>query len=264
VAATLTVREALWRVGVLLQDVDPQYTRHPERELVNWLGDAELAICKFLPSACSRVDAIKLKPGTRQSIESVAAADCKPGDGTTPAAAILGTQLLGLPRNMGTDGLTPGKTIRVVQREILDSQSPSWHQVSGTEVRQFTYDPNTPLYFYVSPGVPAVGSVWVEAAWNAQPTRYANTGAPGSELYRYDGASATKLNLRDEFIDDVVNYVVARAYMKNAQFAGNDQKASTFASLFTGSLNAKVAALTGHSPNLKFLPFAPEPLGAAS
>ena len=263
-AATLTVREALWRAGVLLQDIDPQYTRHPEREMVNWLGDAELAICKFLPLACSRVDAIKLKPGALQSIESVAAADCKPGDGSTPSQPILGTQLLGVLNNMGAAGTTPGRVVRVVPRQILDDQSPLWQAIEGPEVRQFAYDPATPLYFFVTPAVPATGSVWVRVAWAAQPARYANTGAPGSELYRYDGTSATKLNLRDEFIDDIVNYIVARAYMKNAQYAGNDQKASTFASLFTGSLNAKVTVATGHNPNLKFLPFAPEPIGSAA
>ena len=260
-ASTTLVREALWRVGVLLQDVSPQFVRHPEAELVGWADDAQLALFKFLPSSASRIDAVKLKPGTRQSIESIAAADCKPGDGSTPTQAILGTQLLDVIRSMGADGLTPGKVVRVVQREILDSQVPGWHQILGTEVRQFTYDPSTPHYFYVTPGVS--GTQWVEIAYTAQPTKIPNTGTPGSEIYKYDGTNTTKLSVGDEHLEDVVNYVVARAYMKNAQFAGNDAKAAQFAGLFTGSLNAKVAALTGHNPNLKLLPFAPEPLGAA-
>lgn len=259
--ATITVREALWRVGTVLQDLAPQFTRHPEAELVNWLNDAQLALVKFLPSSAARRDVVKLKAGTRQSIESIAAADCKPGDGSTPAAAILGIQLLDVVRNMGADGLTPGKSIRVVQREILDSQTRNWHQITGPAVDQFTFDPATPRYFYVTPGV--VGNVWVELAYTAQPTRITAPATPGTELYRYDGANNTLLSLPDEFIDDIVNYVVARAYMKNAQFAGDGGKASTFISMFTGSLNAKVAALTGTSPNLKFLPFAPEPVGAA-
>jgi hypothetical protein len=259
--ATITVREALWRVGTVLQDLAPQFTRHPEAEQVNWLNDAQLAIFKFMPSAGARRDVIKLKPGTRQSIEAIAAADCKPGDGSTPTAPILGMQLLDIVRNMGADGLTPGKSIRVVQREILDSQTRNWHQITGPSVDQFTYDPATPRYFYVTPGV--VGNVWVEAAYTAQPARITAPVTPGTEIYRYEGANATLLSVADEFIDDVVNYVVARAYMKNAQFAGDGGKANTFVSLFTGSINAKVAALTGHSPNLKFLPFAPEPVGAA-
>jgi hypothetical protein len=263
VASTITVKEALWRAGVILQDVSPQFVRHPESELVTWLDDAQLALFKFLPSSGSRVDVIKLKPGTRQSIESIAAADCKPGDGSTPAAAILGLQLLDLVRNMGADGLTPGKSIRPVPRQIMDDQTPTWHQILGPVVTQFTYDPSTPRYFYVSPGVPAATSVWVEAAYTAQPARIPNTGAAGAELYKFDGASTVKLSVADEFIEDVVNYTVARAYMKNAQYAGNDGKAGTFASLFLNSLNAKVAAQTGSNPNLKFLPFAPEPLGTA-
>jgi hypothetical protein len=263
VASTITVKEALWRAGVILQDVSPQFVRHPEAELVTWADDAQLALFKFLPSSGSRVDAIKLKPGTRQSIETIAAADCKPGDGTTPSQPILGLQLLDLVRNMGADGLTPGAVIRPVPRQILDDQTPSWHSILGPVVRQFTYDPTTPRYFYVTPGVPAGGNVWVELAYTAQPARIPNTGTPGAELYLDGGTNTTRLSVADEFIEDIVNYIVARAYMKNAQYAGNDQRASTFASLFLNSLNGKVAAQTGTNPNLKFLPFAPEPLGSA-
>jgi hypothetical protein len=71
------------------------------------------------------------------------------------------------------------------------------------------------------------------------------------------------IQVRDEFIDDLVNYVVARANMKDAEWA-DANKAQFFQSMFLGSLNAKVAAITGSNPNLKRLPFAPEPIGAAS
>lgn len=262
-ASSITVKEALWRAGVILQDVSPQFVRHPEAEMVTWADDAQLALFKFLPSAGSRVDTLKLKPGTRQSIESIAAADCKPGDGSTPSAAITGVQLLDLVRNMGADGLTPGAAIRPIPRQILDDQTPTWHQILGPVVRQFAYDPATPLYFYINPGVPVGANVWVEVSWIAQPARIPNTGTPGAELYKFDGASTLKLAIADQYIEDVVNYIVARAFMKNAQYAGNDQKASNFAGLFINSLNAKVASLTGQNPNLKFLPFAPEPIGSA-
>ena len=94
--------------------------------------------------------------------------------------------------------------------------------------------------------------------------RAANTGVPGAELYKYDGASAVKISIADEYIDDLVNYVCARAFMKNAQFAGNGPNAGAYANMFIGSLNAKVTAVTGNNPNLQRLPFAPEPVGAAS
>jgi hypothetical protein len=262
-AGTTYVRDAIWRIAGLLQDVSPQYTRWPETEIVNWLNDAHLAITKFLPAACSRIDAVKLKTGTRQSIETILAADCKPGDGSTPAVPILGTQVLDVIRNMGADGLTPGKSIRLITdgREVLDTQSPTWHTVTASAVAQFVFDPRMPRYFYVYPGV--TGTVWVEVAYTAQPIKIPNTGTLGSELYKVDGSNTFTIQVADEHIDDLVNYVCARAYMKNAQF-GNGNSAAAFSGMFVNSLNAKVTALTGNSPNLQRLPFAPEPIGQAS
>lgn len=264
-ASTVLVKDVIYRVCVLLQDITPaQFTRWPEQELVNWLNDAQVAITKFLPAACSRVDAIKLKPGTRQSIESIAAGDCKPGDGSTPAVAILGTQVLDLIRNMGADGLTAGKAIRDIARDILDTQTPTWHSVPnpGGVVSAFTYDPRTPRYFYVTPPVPSSPVVWVELAYTAQPIKIPNTGTPGSELYLIGGSATATISIADEFTDDLVNYVVARANMKDITYADLN-KAVQFTNMFLGSLNAKVMALTGSNPNLSRLPFAPEPLGAA-
>lgn len=262
---TILVREALRRVSTLLQDISPQWVNYPEQQAVDALNDAHLAIAKFLPSACSRIDSVKLAPGTLQSIETIQAANCKPGDGSVPSQPIYGVQVLGLRNNMGADGLTPGKVIRMVSMKDLDSEDPDWHLASRakTEVRVFMFDPVTPMYFEVSPPVHASTPVWVRLAYNAQPLKIPNTGTPGSELYSADGASTETIKIRDEFIEDLVNYVVARANMKDAEWADGN-KAVAFANMFLGSLNAKVTALTGTNPNLKRLPFAPEPVGAAS
>ena len=259
---TALMRDVLWRASVLLQDTSPQFQRAPEHEMVDWAQDAETAITKFLPAACSRIDAVRLKPGTKQSIESIAAAYCKPGDGTTPTVPIIGTQVLDLIRNLGVDGLTAGKSIRVVSRKQLDIVNSDWHSVVDTVVRSFVYDPATPRYFWVTPGVHATTQVWIEIAYTAQPLKIPNTGTAGAELYSFSGASAQTITIADEFIDDIVNYIVARANMRPVEWA-DAQKANAFASMFTGSLNAKVTALTGNNPNLKFLPFAPEPIGEA-
>lgn len=263
---TILVKEAIWRICSLLQDVSPQFTRWPEIEIVQWLNDAQLAIAKFLPAAHSRVDAVKLKAGTLQTIESISAANCKPGDGSTPTVPILGTQVLDVICNMGTDGLTPGKSVRLLTdgREVLDTQSPGWHSVTGPESSLFMFDPRFPRYFHVYPGVPSATLRWVRIAYTAQPIKIPDGGSVGSEIYLYGGTNTAVISVADEYIDDLVNYVCARAFMKNAQFAGNGPNAQMYTSLFTGSLNAKVAALTGNNPNLKRLPLAPEPIGAAS
>lgn len=265
-AGTILVKDAIWRISSLLQDVSPQFVRWPEKEIVNWLNDAHLAITKFLPAASSRIDAIKLIPGTRQSIDSIAAVNCKPGDGSVPAAPIFGTQVLDVIRNMGVDGMTPGNAIRLLTdgREVMDSQNPGWHALTGDSVSGFMYDPRMPRYFYVTPGVKDTPANWAEVAYTAQPIAIPNTGTAGNELYLVGGSSVTMISVNDEHIDDLVNYVCARAFMKNATFAANGPAAANYTSLFTGSLNAKVTALTGNNPNLQRLPFAPDPIGAAS
>jgi hypothetical protein len=265
-AATILVREALRRASYLLGDLSPaQFQRHRESECVDFLNDGALAIVKYLPIAGSRVDAIKLKPGTLQSIETIAAADCKPGDGTTPAVPILGISLLRVSRNMGANGTTPGRAIRIVDQKTLDAVDADWHSASkaATAVANFVADPSTPRYFYVTPPAHASTAVWVELAYTAQPLRVPNTGAPGSEIYLAGGASTATIPLPDEYIDDLVNYVVARASMVESEWA-DSSKAQTFAGMFLASLNGKVAAITGSNPNLKRLPFAPEPVGAAA
>ena len=91
----------------------------------------------------------------------------------------------------------------------------------------------------------------------------ANTGTVGGELYLVSGSSAQKLCIADEHSDDLVNYIVARANMKDTEWSDGN-KAMAFAKLFTDSINGLVTARTGSNPNLKRLPFAPEPMGAAS
>lgn len=260
---TVLVREVLRRASVLLTDAAPQFHRHGQNEMVDWLNDAQVAVAKFLPAACSRIDAVRLQPGTRQYIGSIPAADCKPGDGSVPAVPVIGTALLDIIRNMGANGATPGRPVRVVDRKTLDASSNGWHTEAAEVIKAFVYDPATPRHFYVSPGVPAGSNVWVELSYTAQPLRIpAGTGGAGAESYRADGDSIVTITIADEFIDDLVNYIVARANMKPVEWA-DAAKAVAFTSLFTGSLNAKVEALTGHNPNLKFLPFAMAPIGAA-
>ncbi|MET3134958.1 hypothetical protein AAKU55_005261 [Oxalobacteraceae bacterium GrIS 1.11] len=258
------VKDAIYRVSTQLQDIAPQFTRWQERELVTWLNDGQKAIAKYMPASCTRVDAVKLRAGTKQSIELIAAGDVKPGDGSV-AAVVYGNYLNDVVRNMGADGATAGRAVRVVSREVLDSQNPDWHtNVGPGRVDQFVFDPRAPKNFYVTPAVGAA-PVWVEISYLANPVDVPNTGTVAAPLYGADGTSATVISVDDKYIDDLVNYVLARAYMKDADFASSQPNASAYSSMFTGSLNAQVQALTGNNPNLTALPFAAQaqiPAGA--
>jgi hypothetical protein len=258
------VKEVLWRASSMLQDISAQFTLHTEREMVDWLNDGQMAIAKFMPSACSRVDHVRLQPGTKQSIELLAAADVKVGGGTLATQPIQGVQLLGLISNQGADGSTPGDAIPdPIDRRILDLNRPNWHTTTGTKVRQYVYDPRMPRHFWVEPGIPT-GRLWVQLAFTAQPDRIPAGGAPGTEIYAYSGGSMVTISIGDENVDDLVNYICARACLKSAEGSQDDTKVAQYSSLFVGSINARVTAITGVNPNLKRLPLAPEPAGAAS
>jgi hypothetical protein len=262
-ASTELVKDVLWRVSLILQDHNPQYQKWSERELVHWLNDAQVAITKFLPSACSRYISRRLRPGSKQSIDTIAPADYRDENGGTPSQPLYGTLLIDVPRNMGANGQTPGRVVRLVDRKTLDSQTENWHTITGTEVTNFTFDPRAPKDFYVTPAVPASPAVWVEMVLTAQPLKIPAGGPPGSPIYHVGGASTQTITISDEYLDDLVHYVVARAHMKEAEF-GDPAKAVAYTQMFTGSLNAKVTAITGVNPNLQRLPLAVEPLGAAS
>lgn len=249
------VKDAIYRVSTQLQDIAPQFTRWNERELVTWLNDAQKAIAKYLPSSCTRVDAIKLKPGTKQSIELIAQSDVIPGDGSD-AAIVYGNYLNDVVRNMGMIGTAPGRAVRVVSREVLDSQNPDWHTIIGNgRVSQFVFDPRSPKNFYVTPAVGATVT-WVEVSYLANPVEIKNTGTVAAPLYGSDGNNTAVISVDDKYIDDLVNYVLARAYMKDTDFALSQPNASAYSGMFTSSLNAQVAAVTGNNPNLTALPFA--------
>lgn len=261
-AATVLVREVLYRVSAQLLDMPTaaeQFTRWPEQELVHWLNDGQAVIAKYLPPATSRVDAIKLAAGSKQSIESIAAASILPGDGSA-AAAVKGKLLLDVIRNMGADGATPGRAIRVVARDVLDAANPNWHTTTDTTVTEYVFDPKTPKVFYVSPAVAPGASLWIEIAHLVNPVKVV-IGTPNQ--YRSDSSDATTISIDDQFVDDLVNYIIARAQLKDAEAAGNLEIARAHINLFTSGLNAQALALTGVNPNLRMLPMAPA-LGTAT
>lgn len=261
-AATTLVKHFIRGVCTTLQDISPQYSRWTEVEIVRAINFGQMAQSAYLPMVGSRVDAIKLTPGTRQDITKVLAANIKPGDGSAPADA-LGISLLEIVRNMGTDGFTPGRVIRPVDRYTLDTNDPDWHASSASAaditankaVREFVYSKDTPKSFYVVPGVHASTAQWVEIRWNVEPKRVPDGGEPNAELYRYDGASTAVLGINDQFVEALHNYVVAVLLLKGSKNTQNIPKAQLHAGLFTSSVNAMAAMITGTSPELKTLPF---------
>jgi hypothetical protein len=268
VAATTLVRDVLQRVTSQLQDDTPQFRRWAELDLTNALQDGQQAIVTFLPAACADFFSIKLRPGTLQQVDTLTTADVLTPAGVAPAASLYANSLLDLICLMGTNGLTVGRALRRVNRDLLDLHSPDWHMLTGPTPREWTFDPQTPQHFFVNPGIPASGGPWWVRAKLAMNPAKITPGAPRNGTARYDSAgagagAADRISLDDEYIEPLVNYVVARANLMDQDFA-NAGKAQAFTTLFMSWLNAKITSITGNNPNLKALPLAPAPLARAS
>lgn len=259
---TVLVRDWLWGVCDLLNDTNPQFKRHPERTLIRWLNDAQMAVYKYLPLAAARIDSVRLQVGSLQSVETIAPADCKLFDGSSPVAAVKGMQFIRPWANMGDDGVTIGRAVRMVSRELLDAQDPLWQTRTGTVVKEIVYDPETPRHFHVNP--PLASRKWLRFAYGAQPIAIPAGGAPGAEFYGIGGGSTVTISVDDEHTDVLMYYVMARSFMRNSQNAGDPAKVASFTGAWLQSMNTKIAAVTGNSPNLKKLPYAPDPVGQAS
>ena len=146
----VTVQSVIDRVQTTLQDTTG--IRWPVAdELVLWVNDAQREIALLKPDASATNVTVELDDGTKQSIPSA------------------GNRLLRVVRNMSSilNSATGRRSIRLVSREILDSQTPDWHDPSvtgdaahGTVVKHYMYDEQDPRNFYVYPGVS--GNAFVE------------------------------------------------------------------------------------------------------
>ena len=217
----VTVQSVIDRVQAVLQDTTG--VRWPvTNELVLWVNDAQREIALLKPDASAVNDTITLATGTKQSIPTG------------------GNRLLRVVRNMSAaSGGTGKRSVRLVSREILDAQTPDWHDPSVTGdaahtnvVKHYVYDEQNPRNFYVYPGVS--GNAYLEVVYSANPATV---------------TASDNLSVPDIFANAVMNYVLYMAYMKDAEYAGNQQRASSHFQLFTASVTGKAQIDVVTNPN---------------
>ena len=219
----VAVNDVVNKVQQILQDTAG--IRWSEtNELIEWLNDAQREIALLKPDATSTNATITLVTGTKQSI---------PTDGN---------RLLRVIRNMSAassgDG---GRSVRLVARDVLDTQTPTWHDPNVTGdathtniVKNYIYDEQDPTNFYVFPGV--VGNAYLEIVYSKNPATVAAGG---------------NLGVDDIYTNAVQNYILYMAYMKESEIAANAQRASSHYNLFTAAITGKAQVDTITTPNIE-------------
>ena len=220
---TVSVQSVIDRVQTVLQDTTG--VRWPVvSELVLWINDAQREIALMKPDASAKNETITLATGTKQDIPSG------------------GNRLLKVVRNMSAASNGTGKrSVRLVDAEVLNGQTPDWHDPNVTGdaahtniVKHYVYEESNPRNFYVYPGV--AGNAYLEIIYSANPDTVAQSG---------------NLDIPDIFANAVMNYVLYMAYMKDAEYAGNAQRAGTHYQIFQAQVTGKgqIDAIT--NPNIE-------------
>jgi len=215
---TILASDIVNRARKIIQD--DTGIRWPDAECLDWLNDGQREIVLLRPEANVVNATVALIAGTKQTI---------------PATGI---QLLDIVRNMvGAGMLTPGRVIRLVDREVLDSTIPAWHSdaaAANGEVQHYIFDGRDPKTFYVYPQAPAVPN-GLEIVYSASPTDVATV--------------AGAIAIDDIYANALLDYILYRSYSKDAEFSGNAQRAVGHYSAFGNSLGLKLKADISVNPN---------------
>lgn len=209
---------------------DTTNVRWPISELVQWLNDGQREIVLHRPDANPRTAVITLAAGTRQSLKPKVAEGTVGGVGATISPAKL-LDVIASATGTAATTITRKSAIRMIQREVLDSQNPAWHAMTGiTEPKHFMVDPRDPLAFYVYPPAAATGAS-LEVLFSAYPT---DVGLDVS------GNPAGDIGLPDIYGNALLDYTLYRAYSKDSEYAGNSNRAQAHYNAFANSLGIEL------------------------
>lgn len=219
--AVTTVGTVIRNAKLVLQEVTAAGTRWTNEELIGWLNESYQAIVQIKPDASSINAPVSLVQGTRQEI---------PQDGL---------RLIDVVRNTATASDKLG--ILVTTRRALDTTRRGWHaDEQSVNIEQYVFDDQDPTRFYVYP--PAAAGAEIELIYSSTPT-------PHNQDQGLEALRNEPLRLNDSYAPVITDYILYRAYSKDAEHAANLNRAQMHMQSYMGSLGQKVEVDRYHSPN---------------
>lgn len=202
--ANITIKHILDIIADQIQD--EAHALWEVEDLLNWYNIGTRTIVTIDPRANAVKQTVKLSAGVKQMI---------------PAGGIT---LLGVLRNMGADGLTPGKSVYATTIAALMSFNPAWSSDTATvAISNFAPDPGNAAAYFNYP--PSDGTGYVEIEYSKVPTII---------TYDEDGDwESAYIGIQEGYIDPLMNYIMYRGYGKDTDIPGNDAKSQKYFALFT-------------------------------
>lgn len=215
IAATTIIKRCI----DILQDSTS--VRWPVDELVRYLNDGQREVALYRPDALVTNATVGLIEGSKQNL---------PNDGS---------KLIEIIRN-NTAGSS--RSMRLVNREILDAQTPGWHEISpNEELLHYMYDPRDPTVFYVYP--PATATSIIDLVYSVYPQDIAEPG--DGKLYT---DVVGNLDVPDIYGNIIQDYILYRSYTKDSEYAGNAQRAQAHYGAFANAIGLEISATVNVGP----------------
>jgi hypothetical protein len=191
------------------------------------MNESYLAITLARPDANAKTGSFTCAAGTRQVL-------------TAEFPSSL--RLLDVTRNLATN--SGYKVIRLVARSVLDDQRPAWHAETGTtSIQHYTFDPRQPKEFFVYP--PATTAAEIEVVYTDSPGATTLTEAQLDPA----GTDATTILLDDIYMSPMIDWILYRAYSKDAEYGANEQRAQAAYGAFNAALATKNQVDSAVSPS---------------
>ena len=223
--ATVKVVDLIARAKTILQDEDS--VRWSLSELQWWLNDGYRETLIFRPDSNTITGEFTCVAGPRQVLTTI-----------FPAA----TRLVSVLRNTAT---TSNKyAVRLVDRRVLDDQRKGWYtETASVSVEDYMFDPRQPREFLVYP--PATSAAKLEVSYAQVPTPHTLSDVQLNNL-----ATAETIRIDDTFANSLLDYMLYRAYTKDAEQPGNAARAVAHYQAFQNSLGVSAQATAASQPGV--------------
>ena len=213
---TLLASSILARANEIAQDEAAVTWR--EDQGLEWLNDAQRAVAIVRPDSSVLSGPMLLVAGTEQKIS--------------------GHRLMAVTHNLGDDGSTPGRAIRLVERGVKDDHDPNWHtETPGTVIKEYIYDERVPDTFHTSPPVAAGQSVYIHVDQSVTPADVAAVGNP--------------ITLADNYGPALIEWVIYRFFSRDAEEVPDLQRAAAHFQAFFNILGQKIQFDLAISPKVR-------------
>ncbi len=221
--ATVKVVDIMSRVKTILQDTTS--VRWPLPELQGWLNDAYRETANLKPDCNTQTGTYTCTAGARQVLTSGFAG---------------ATRLIEVTRNVAATSSMGA--VRLVSRRMLDDQRRNWYaETPSVNIEHFMFDPRVPKEFMVYP--PATTLAQLEVVYAAVPTAHAL-----SESALGDPDTAEVIRLDDSYANILIDYILYRAYSKDAEYAANANRAVAHFNAYKEALAGAAGAATSSQP----------------